>query len=63
MDTEEVTVTAGAATRGSADGLVRMVAGWGQKNHTPTRHSRHNKTNQRVRINLSQLMIISQKFR
>src|ERR1039457_61321 len=51
----------GVATFWSADGLVRVFAGWCQKNHAPPRHSRHNKIqmNGRERITIGQ-MIISQ---
>jgi hypothetical protein len=61
VEAERTVVTAGAATFGSADGLVRVFAGWCQKNHAPARHSRHNKIqmNGRERITIGQ-MIISQ---
>ena len=43
VEAEEVAVTVGAATFGSADGFVRVFADWCQNNHAPARHSRHNK--------------------
>jgi hypothetical protein len=63
VEAEEVAVTVGTATLGSADGLVRVFAGWRQKNQAPARHNRHNniQIHKRLRIALSQLMIISLK--
>jgi hypothetical protein len=61
VDAERTVVTAGAATFGSVDGLVRVFAVWRQRSHAPARHSRHNKIqmNGRERITIGQ-MIISQ---
>jgi len=42
VEAEEVAVSIGAAPLGSADGFVRVFAGWCQNNHAPARHSRHN---------------------
>jgi len=63
-DAERTVVTGGVATFWSADGLVRVFAGWRQKNHAPARHNRHNKIqmNGRERITIGQ-MIISHNFR
>jgi hypothetical protein len=61
VDAEEVAVAASAADFWSADGFVRVFAGWRQKNHAPARHSRHdNKINQRERINFKWQTIVSQ---
>jgi hypothetical protein len=61
VEAVEVAVTGGAADFGSADGFVRVFAGWCQRNHAPARHSRHAniEIHKRLRITLSQLMIIS----